>query len=45
MGFEDYQMPTSLADLISAIGATPIDFSTVNLIAAVSMLYTLHMIP
>ena len=27
MGFEDYQMPTSLADLISAIGATPIDFS------------------
>ena len=27
LGFEDYQMPTSLADLISAIGATPIDFS------------------
>ena len=27
LGFEDYQMPTSLAELISAIGATPIDFS------------------
>ena len=27
LGFEDYQVPTSLADLITAIGATPIDFS------------------
>jgi len=27
MGFEDFQLPTSLADIISAIGATPIDFS------------------
>ena len=44
MGFEDYQMPTSLADLISAIGATPIDFSR-KLDCCGSMLYTLHMIP
>ena len=27
MDFEDYQLPTSLFDLITAIGATPIDFS------------------
>ena len=27
MGFEDIQIPTSLADLITALGATPIDFS------------------
>lgn len=27
MGFEDFQVPTSLADLITALGATPIDFS------------------
>ena len=27
LGFEDYQIPSSLADIISAIGATPIDFS------------------
>ena len=27
MGFEDFQIPTSLKDLIEAIGATPIDFS------------------
>ena len=26
-GFEDFQIPTSLADIITAIGATPIDFS------------------
>lgn len=27
MDFEDFQIPTSLADVITAIGATPIDFS------------------
>lgn len=27
MGFEDFQIPSSLSDLISAIGATPINFS------------------
>ena len=43
---KDYQMPTILSEFdLSAIGAsTPIDF-LVNLIAAVSMLYTLRMIP